>query len=89
MISGSLVCRASDVSGWLSTLDWEDDVGEHFFDLPLASDDHSVASLLSQELVRLLGFSETFKEDRKVKLVTELFEFDPPFDLAGGSVEGD
>jgi hypothetical protein len=50
----------------------ENDVWQNLFDLALSTHDHTIASLLSQELVRLLSLSQTLKEDGEVVLIAEL-----------------
>jgi hypothetical protein len=54
------------------TLYGENDVWQNLFDLALSTHDHTIASLLSQELVRLLSLSQTLKEDGEVVLIAEL-----------------
>lgn len=86
MTSGFFVARASE-SEFATTLDWENNVRENLFDLTLSSQNKAVASLFSKELVRFLSFSQSFKEDREIILVSKLFKLDPPFNLSHGPVE--
>lgn len=65
------------------TLDWDDELRDDGQDLGSALGKEIIGSLSSQELVRLVGLSDSIEKDRQVVMIVEFVKVgDDPLDLA-------
>lgn len=93
IISWLLVDRASELTK-VVTLDRNDELWKDSQYLVWVSLHQLLCSLNSQEFIRLLSLSETFKENREIEMIVKVFGFQLPSQLShficylsGGSLE--